>query len=530
MSPSLCSQLNTLRQVSSFQNQWLPVLRICTITTPSRGLRRFYYQRTSNSSPVINTRVSRHSSLPRLVATQKTTTRLVRTTTGWSPQLGSEPGLDSSTYAANEGPASQLNDKEETIITILDYSSKNTFRHEVDPASFNAFLNDNPKPDWASCRWIYVNGIDQNILRSLGSNFNLHRLALEDVLESRGPVKADWYDGHLFVALPLHKLLPPVTLEEEVAEQGHKLGYHHREHQHRRDWRTIAHQKFNVAVEQASIFWTNSDTVITIFQRSGNDVLKPVLNRLDSPNSILRSADDPSMLIQAVIDVAVDLCMPIEKAFADEFAEMELIVLSNPAIQQSRSLYILRSRLTLLLDNFIAVNSLLRKLCGDHPLTSNPMATPKFSGGLEPNPRFETSSSSVQALRSVTISPTTQLYLRDVLDHVHTLSASTDVAIRSTENLTSLIFNTIAASQNESVRQLTVISSFFLPLTFLTGYMGMNFEKMSIVQQHSDLVFWAIAAPAMITMGIFMRVRARKKLKSSGSWMSWVRRSRTKSN
>ena len=69
----------------------------------------------------------------------------------------------------------------------------------------------------------------------------------------------------------------------------------------------------------------------------------------------------------------------------------------------------------------------------------------------------------------VTISPLAQVYLQDVHDHVRTLSASTHMSIRAAENLTALIFNTIAASQNESVRQLTLVSCFFLPLTFLTG-------------------------------------------------------------
>ena len=372
-----------------------------------------------------------------------------------------------------------------------------------------------------------MNGIDEKVLRGLGSACKLHQLALEDVLESRGPTKADWYDGHLFIAMPLHRLLSPTALEDGLEEQKQDqkattaTTHYHRFH-HQRDWRTMAHQKFNVAVEQASIFWTNTDTVITIFQKSGDDVFEPILDRLNATHSVLRSTNDPSMLIQGVIDVAVDLCMPIEKVFADEFAALEVTVLSNPVIQQSRSLYILRSRLTLLLDNFIAINSLLKKLCGDHPLSSQSSSLPGMIGRQGRVDLGDASvypargSPSSPVTRSVNLSATTQIYLRDVLDHVHTLSASTEVAIRSTENLTSLIFNTIAASQNESVRQLTVVSSFFLPLTFLTGYMGMNFETMPVVQQHSDLVFWTIAVPAMVVMGLFMRVRMmRRRLESS---------------
>ncbi|TKA63220.1 hypothetical protein B0A55_11108, partial [Friedmanniomyces simplex] len=98
-------------------------------------------------------------------------------------------------------------------------------------------------------------------------------------------------------------------------------------------------------------------------------------------------------------------------------------------------------------------------------------------------------------------------------DHITTLTSSTRMRIRSAENLTSLIFNTVAAKQNESVRQLTVVSIFFLPLTFLTGYFGMNFDPMPIVQEHSDAFFWWIASPVMgMTLAILMTKPALRKI------------------
>jgi Mg2+ and Co2+ transporter CorA len=204
------------------------------------------------------------------------------------------------------------------------------------------------------------------------------------------------------------------------------------------------------------------------------------------------------MLIQAVIDAVVDLSLPIGRAVSEAFSRLEFAVLTNPSIEQSKKLYLLRSGLTLLMDNINAVDGLVRTLI-DHRAVELPPSSSISSSGTP----------SKGASTGVTISPLAQVYLQDVHDHVRTLSASTHMSIRAAENLTALIFNTIAASQNESVRQLTLVSCFFLPLTFLTGYFGMNFDPMPIVNEHSDLVFWAIATPVMVVTVTLLVARAR---------------------
>lgn len=61
----------------------------------------------------------------------------------------------------------------------------------------------------------------------------------------------------------------------------------------------------------------------------------------------------------------------------------------------------------------------------------------------------------------------------------------------------SLIFNTMSVAQNETIKQLTYVTILFLPLTFLSGYFGMNFETMPELKG-SSLFFWGLAAPITI--------------------------------
>lgn len=189
------------------------------------------------------------------------------------------------------------------------------------------------------------------------------------------------------------------------------------------------------------------------------------------------------MLLQAVIDAVVDLSLPIGSAVGEVFEDLEESVLRKPKIGQSMQLHVLRSGLTQLMENANAIAILVRTLC-DHG------SIPGSGRRWESSPG---STLAEQVKTSVVISPTTQIYLRDVQDHVTALSNNTRTSIRSAENLSSLIFSTIAARQNESVRSLTLVSSFFLPLTFLTGYFGMNFDHMWLTNNHSDQLFWWIA-------------------------------------
>lgn len=407
----------------------------------------------------------------------------------FTPRAGDEPGIDPSSKTSPERFSKHSGIESE--ISIVDFSDQRVTKQNVDVASLESFLKEQPKPDWAACRWIYVNGVNWNVVRTLGSEKGLHPLAIEDVMDTGTSTKVNWYDDHCFLEMNLVKLQQIDHLEEESLEEGpvtsslrDRIGsrIHPR-------WRTLAPGRFRMTVEQVSMFLTADNTVITFFEHSGSEILAPIMSRLESSKTTIRSSNDPSMLLHAVIDTVVDLSLPIGKAFAEVFDDLEQSVLESPNIAQSKQLHVLRSGLTLLMDNTIANGSLVKTLVDHRAAVSAATGNPSSQ------------------LTSVQISPMSQVYLQDVQDHIAALSNSTEVSIRSADNLSSLIFNTIAASQNESISKLTFVSIFFLPLTFLTSYFGMNFS-MSVFEEHSDAYFWWLATPVMVVTTVLLTVRA----------------------
>ncbi len=60
----------------------------------------------------------------------------------------------------------------------------------------------------------------------------------------------------------------------------------------------LASKGLGVAVEQVSIFLTADNSVISFFESSAEDIEIPIIDRLSSPETILRRCPDASLLVQ----------------------------------------------------------------------------------------------------------------------------------------------------------------------------------------------------------------------------------------
>jgi Mg2+ and Co2+ transporter CorA len=147
--------------------------------------------------------------------------------------------------------------------------------------------------------------------------------------------------------------------------------------------------------------------------------------------------------------------------------------LNLPNIGHTKSLYILIAEINKILGFINPITSLINAL-RDHKADEAPDAV--MSKLLDPN-------------HGVIITPLTSTYLGDVLDHCVLITETLNQLKGSADGMIGLIFNTISANQNESMKQLTVATIIFLPLTFLTGYSGQNFTPFTVLENDIDYLY-----------------------------------------
>ncbi|RYC55755.1 hypothetical protein CHU98_g10446 [Xylaria longipes] len=445
-------------------------------------------------------------------------------------------------------------------ITVVDFSQDDLKMHDLNNAELIEFVRQ-PQPPWVKCRWISVNGLSWDVIKALGEYKDLHRLAIEDIMNTRNRTKVDWYSGHAFLIMTCLKLVRLIDDDsdsddeedlDEAADKGmirnagRKLErwisgkkpqhptaagvlekgmgsstaghssnkdkpaglsdlfdpdtlrtlqrYHAAPNSARTEYfekhSALTTRGLAVSAEQVAMFITSDNTVIAFFEQSADNIEEPILARLSSPTTILRRSCDASMVAQAIIDAIIDMAIPVTACYADIVGDLELDVLTHPEVKHTKSLYIIISEINKLFSFVNPIQALISSL-RDH---KTKLSQEAVSRELQ-NP-----------LGGVIITPVTYTYLGDVYDHCVLITENLTQIKESANHMIDLIFNTIATYQSESMKQLTIATIIFLPLTFITGYFGQNFGDFPEAMNNNSTYFWKIATPVVVgTIVVLMR-------------------------
>jgi magnesium transporter len=106
------------------------------------------------------------------------------------------------------------------------------------------------------------------------------------------------------------------------------------------------------------------------------------------------------------------------------------------------------------------------------------------------------------------IGPQTQVYFRDVFDHMQRITDLADSYRDTLNSVLEVYFSTVQNRANEIIQVLTVIATILLPLTFLTGVFGMNFKHFPELELEYGLpLFWGLCLAIVVGLLLFFKKR-----------------------
>ena len=102
----------------------------------------------------------------------------------------------------------------------------------------------------------------------------------------------------------------------------------------------------------------------------------------------------------------------------------------------------------------------------------------------------------------------TQHYLRDLYDHIIQVSENIDIYREMIWSLMDMYMTTISNKMNEVMKVLTIIASIFIPLTFLAGIYGMNFENIPELKfKYGYYILWSIMLVIFVSLLYYFKRR-----------------------
>lgn len=286
--------------------------------------------------------------------------------------------------------------------------------------------------------WIDVQGLgDEGVLHELARIFEIHPLAMEDIVNVPQRPKLEVFDNHTLIITRM------AILEDEATTSR----------------------------EQVSLL-VGKNFVLTFQERYG-DVFDPIRARIRQGGPVFRSSG-PEYLAYALIDAAIDGYFPILEHFGEQLETLEEQIMSSPRQSSIGDIHNIKREL-LAIRRAIwpfreVVNTLLRE---DIPFVSDKV----------------------------------RVHFRDCYDHCVQLIDVVETYRELAGGLMDVYLSSVANRQNEVMKTLTITASIFIPLTFMAGIYGMNFENMP--ELHTNwgypILLITMAAVALVMVVYFLR-------------------------
>ena len=215
--------------------------------------------------------------------------------------------------------------------------------------------------------------------------------------------------------------------------------------------------------------------VVSFQERHKSDVFAPIFARLKASVGKTRKGK-ADYLFYSLCDLVVDNYFVVLEKFSEKLEELEIRIIENPHRDDQTALYELRRELMQIRKAVLPLRDIFGTLTRE----------------------------SSDLIHSNTI-----IYLRDVYDHILQTLETIESYREMIENIQNIYLTSLSNKMNSVMKTLTVFTAIFMPLTFIAGIYGMNFDNMPELH-HPNGYFYTLGSMVVISVVLWIYFKWKK--------------------
>jgi magnesium transporter len=225
-----------------------------------------------------------------------------------------------------------------------------------------------------------------------------------------------------------------------------------------------------IVTEQVSFIL--GDTFVFSFLEKSDNIFNPINDRITNNYGRVRKQQS-DYLFYALMDVVVDQYFLLLEQIEQNIESLDDEVISSADRSQIEKIYNLKNKLLLTRRSIWPLREIFTRLIREESKLINKKIVP---------------------------------YLRDLLDHTIQVTETIELQREITTGIMETHLSMMSFKMNEVMKVLTIIATIFIPLTFIVGIYGMNFEYMpELSWRWAYVAVWGVMISVVIVMISYFR-------------------------
>lgn len=226
--------------------------------------------------------------------------------------------------------------------------------------------------------------------------------------------------------------------------------------------------------EQLTILLLENNTVLSFQEAEGGDAFDIIRARIRSGKGRVRKMG-ADYLAYCLIDAVVDLYFVILEKIGDRIEVLEEELIQDPSRETMKILHGMKREMIFLRKAVWPMRELIAN--------------------------FDRSESKL-------IKKPTRLFLRDLYDHTIRVIDTVETYRDLLSGMMDVYLSSVSNRMNEVMKVLTIITTIFIPLSFIAGIYGMNFDNLPELHwKYSYFVLWGVMISVAVGMVFYFKKR-----------------------